>query len=193
MKPIFASTIFAVAVIALLSPRWSTVNAQQSSPGDGSSGLTTVGAWFGNVDLQPGVGFPFLGHFNADGTWTAEDTRGFGTIPLPFPFTAKATAMNGAWTRSGPHSYTWAGTQVLLDETLPGCSHAVPCYFVLVTRGSHDVLPGDPDHMTNGHAAAKIWPCGTSAFTCPSADTVLSDRSGFGDTFTFTLTRVRAN
>lgn len=188
----FLVALAVLGIAAAVVPPWLSVRAQAPPAISGRAGIGSVGAWLGNVDLQPGLGFPFAATFNADGTWTAADTRGFGLIPLPFPFTAKASMITGAWTKVGGHSYVWTGTQILVDSTLPGCTPEAPCYFLLVVRGAHDVTPDDPNHMTNGRAGARIWACGNSAFTCPKADDILSERTGFTPTFTFTLTRVPA-
>jgi len=147
------------------------------------AGADTVGAWFGKVFVAPAVGFPFQATFNRDGTWTGSDARGFGQIPLDFPFTATGGPFSGSWVKVAPRKYQWTGTQILIDPTLG--------YFVLVARGSHQVGPGDFDHATNGTAGAKIFPCGPTAFGCPDADAILSDTSDFVPTFTYSLSRVR--
>jgi hypothetical protein len=161
-----------------------TAMAQRSSADEGQ---LTVGAWFGKVFIAPNVGFPFQAVFNADRTWTGTDARGFGQIPGPFPFSATGTTFSGSWVKTGDSTYEWTGTQILLN---PSGNSAPAGYYVLVVHGSHQVSPHDANHMTNGQAGAKVFPCGPTAFGCPDPDAILSDPAPFPPTFAFALSRV---
>jgi hypothetical protein len=178
--PVVLMLAVAIVIFAVM-PRLSSLSAQES-------GADTVGAWYGKVFVAPGVGFPFQAVFNRDGTWTGTDARGFGQIPLTFPFTAVGSTFSGSWTRKGAHTYQWTGTQILVN---PSGNAAPAGYYVLVARGTHEVRPGDPNHMTNGQAGATIFPCGPTAFGCPDSDTIVSNSTPFNPTFTFALSRVR--
>ena len=169
---------FAGAILLL------TATAQRSSADQGE---LTAGAWFGNVFIAPNVGFAFQAVFNADGTWTGSDARGFGQIPGPFPFSATGSTFSGSWVKTGDSIYEWTGTQILLN---PSGNSTAAGYYILVVHGSHQVSPHDPNHMTNGQAGAKIFPCGPTAFGCPDPDTMLSDPAPFPPTFAFKLSRV---
>ena len=174
-------------LIALATATMLFTAAPQSSRASDEFGSQTVGAWFGKVFIAPNVGFPFQAVFNQDGTWSGSDARGFGQIAAPFPFTALGTTFSGSWVRTGQSGYEWTGTQILLN---PAGNAAPAGYYVLVVRGTHRVAPGDANHMTDGQAGAKVFPCGPTAFGCPDPDTILSDPAPFPPTFAFKLSRV---
>ncbi len=160
---------FAGAILLL------TATAQRSGADEGQ---LTAGAWFGKV---------FQAVFNADGNWSGSDARGFGQIPGPFPFSATGSTFSGSWVKTGDSTYEWTGTQILLN---PAGNDTPAGYYILVVHGSHQVSPRDRNHMTNGQAGAKIFPCGPTAFGCPDPDAILSDPAPFPPTFAFTLSRV---
>lgn len=195
------AVILAAAVVLLtLIPRRSTARAQGFA---GAPGAQPEGAWIGPV-VVPATGstfgFPFLAHFNRDGTWTSDDARAFGAVP---PVFTKATTLTGSWVRAGDRKIAWRGVEILFGETAAVCGALpVPCYFLLVGQGSHEIAPGDPDHAINGTGNTSIYACTPTpggafpGFTCPSWDAIVSGAvpavASFPP-FTFTLTRIRAN
>ena len=176
------------AGILLLTALPSLASAQQFGP-------LTVGGWYGKVFLQPNVGFPFQAVFNKDGTWSGTDARGFGLIPLGFPFTALGSTFMGQWVRSGISTYAWTGTQILYNPIAskdPAGNTAPAGWYILIVRGSHQVSGDDPNHMVNGQAGAKIFPCGPTVFGCPDTDKILNDPAPFPPQYTYALSRIQA-
>ena len=193
---IFAGTV----ALLTLAPGPKVVSA------DASSGTQTEGAWYGLVSFTiPGVGsgtFPFLAHFNQDGTWTSDDARalglGFGGAP---PIFQLATTLTGSWVRTGSRRVAWRGVEVLKSSTpIPIGPGAFASWFLLVGHGSHEIAPTDPDHAINGNGGTTLYVCppvaSVTGFACPSYDDILSGAAtalpGFPP-FTFELTRIRAN
>ena len=182
--------IFAVATLMVLIS-W---GASAEEPG-----TQTVGAWYGLVSFTiPGVGsgtFPFLAHFNRDGTWASDDARALGAIP-PFQ---QASMLTGQWVRAGDHKVSWRGIEILRSSMpLPIGPNASATWFLLVGQGSHEIAPGDPNHIINGTGSTTLYACPPSAtatgFTCPTFDEIESGAApalpGFPP-FTFEFTRVR--
>jgi hypothetical protein len=181
------------AALLTVAPWWSKVSAQVP-------GAQTEGAWYGIVSFSPAPGvsgtFPFLAHFNQDGTWMSDDARALGFIP---PFT-QATTLTGSWVRKGARKVAWRGVEIAKSaapiEIAPG---VFTSWFLLVGEGSHEFAPGDPDHAINGAGTTSLYACPPDAanatgFSCPTLDAILSGAvpalPGFPP-FTFTLTRIR--
>lgn len=160
---------------------------------------TGMGTAFTAIADDVSGSFPFLAHFNQDGTWTSDDARALGLIP-PFQ---QATMLTGSWVRTGERKVAWRGIEILKSavpiEVPPG-SGAFTSWFLLVGQGSHEIAPGDPNHAIHGTGSTSLYAClpdasNATGFTCPTLDAIQSGAvpalpGGFPP-FTFTLTRIR--